>query len=360
VTPGTERDRRTGGTPLADRVRGLGLALGFDRVGFASATPGPHNAFLREWLARGHAGEMAWLTRRVEERIDPRRLLAGAKSLIAVGLAYGGPRDSLPGLARYAGGEDYHRVLGDRLDAYGAGLTVLAEEAGAGSPRLRRYVDTGPVLERAAAAAAGLGWIGKNTCLIDRELGSHLFLGVLVTDLVLPADEPEADHCGSCRACLDACPTGAFPEPYVLDGSRCLAYTTIELREAVPEALRAPQGEHWFGCDVCQDVCPWNRAPGRIPLPDPLGLRARLAPREEWRQASLAWLLGLDEEAWRAATRHTAVRRAGYHGLLRSALIAAGNSGEATLLPAVRAHLASSDAELAEHARWAEARLDPR
>jgi epoxyqueuosine reductase len=357
VTTSAERDSRTRGTPLADRVRGLGLALGFDRVGFASARPGPHNAFLREWLARGHAGEMAWLARRVEERIDPRRLLPGARTLVAVGLAYGGPADAVPGLARYAGGEDYHRVLGDRLDAYGAGLAVLAEEAGAGPLRLRRYVDTGPVLERSAAAAAGLGWIGKNTCLIDRELGSHVFLGVLLTDLDLPPDEPEPDHCGSCRACLDACPTGAFPEPYVLDGSRCLAYTTIELREAVPEDLREPQGARWFGCDTCQDVCPWNRGPARPSLPDPLGLRSRLEPREAWRKSSIAWLLGLDEEAWREATRHTAVRRAGYRGLLRSALVAAGNSGEATLLPAVRAHLDSADPDVAEHARWAQERL---
>jgi len=326
-------------------------------VGFASARPGPHNAFLREWLARGHAGEMAWLARRVEERIDPRRLLPGARTLVAVGLAYGGPADAVPGLARYAGGEDYHRVLGDRLDAYGAGLAVLAEEAGAGPLRLRRYVDTGPVLERSAAAAAGLGWIGKNTCLIDRELGSHVFLGVLLTDLDLPPDEPEPDHCGSCRACLDACPTGAFPEPYVLDGSRCLAYTTIELREAVPEDLREPQGARWFGCDTCQDVCPWNGGPARTSLPDPLGLRSRLEPREAWRKSSIAWLLGLDEEAWREATRHSAVRRAGYRGLLRSALVAAGNSGEATLLPAVRVHLDSEDPDVAEHARWAQERL---
>jgi len=355
---------------LAGELRSLGAALGFDAVGFGPAAPGPRDAFLREWLARGYAGEMGWIGRRVQERLDPRRVLPGAQSAIAVALSYApGPagaeaggaaaeeeQGAAPGLriARYAGGEDYHTVLGDRLRAYEAAIEALL----APQPvRLRGYVDTGPLLERSLAAQAGLGWIGKNTCLLHRRLGSYVFLGVVLTDLALPHDAQETDHCGSCRACLDACPTDAFPAPYQLDASRCLAYTTIELRGPIPEPLRAPQGDWLFGCDICQEVCPWNR-PTRLPaLADAHGLRARLAPRAPWRSASLAWLLSLDEDAWRSATRKSALRRAKFRGLMRNALIAAGNSRDPAHAPALRLHANGPDAMLAGHARWALARL---
>ena len=345
---------------LAGRVRALGLALGFDRVGVAPAEPSERTRFVREWVGRGYAGEMSWLGDRADERIDPRRVLEGARSVIAVALAYGGdPAGGTPPRARvscYAGGDDYHTVLRDRLRAFEAALPALA-----GHPvAARSYVDTGPVLERAHAARAGLGWIGKNTCLIDARLGSYLFLGVVLTDLALEPDAPEPDHCGSCRACLDACPTDAFPEPYVLDARLCLSYTTIELRGPVPEVLRETQGDWVFGCDVCQQVCPWNTRERRERTADPLGLRARLAPREPWRRATLAWLLALDEAGWRVATRGTALRRARYRGLLRNALVAAGNSGDASLEPAIRRHAEGDDPLLAEHARWALARLAPR
>jgi len=343
----------------AEQAKALARALGFDRVGVAPAVPGPHAGFLREWLAHGYGGEMAWLGGRAEERMDPRRVLPGARSLLGVALAYdpAAPRTRGPvaagRIARYAGGDDYHALILERLEALGDAL-----EARAGvSVRRLAYVDTGPVLEREAAARAGLGWIGKNTCLIDPELGSYLFLGVLLTDLALAPDAPVADHCGSCRACLDACPTDAFPEPYVLDASRCLSYTTIELRGPIPEPLRPAQGDWVFGCDVCQEVCPWNTR-SRRPVPaDREGLRARLAPRVAWRAPSLAWLLSLDEDAWREVTADTALRRAKWRGLLRNALVAAGNSGDPSLAPAVRRHAAGDDALLAEHARWALARL---
>jgi epoxyqueuosine reductase len=345
----------------SDRVKALGLAVGFDLAGIASAEPGRDTEFLRAWLARGHAGEMAWIGRRAEERVDPRRVLEGACSVVALGLVYdaGAPLAAQPGalrVARYAGGEDYHDVLLDRVRAFEAGLAPLL-----GRPvRTRGYVDTGPVQERVFAARAGLGWIGRNTCVIHPKLGSYLFLAVVLTDLALPADAPEPDHCGSCRACLDACPTAAFPEPYVLDATRCLSYTTIEVRGAVPEALREPQADWVFGCDVCQEVCPWNLRERRRVPPDPLGLRARLAPREPWLQPTLAFVLGLDEPRWREATRHTALRRTRYRGLLRNALVAAGNCGDASLAPLLRRHAEGDDPLLAEHARWALARLDAR
>jgi epoxyqueuosine reductase len=179
----------------------------------------------------------------------------------------------------------------------------------------------------------------------------------VLTDLALAPDAPEPDHCGSCRACLDACPTGAFPEPYVLDATRCLSYTTIELRSAIPEPLRAPQADWVFGCDVCQEVCPWNTRSRRSVPEDRAGLRAELAPRAAWRSPALAALLDLDENAWAAATRGTALRRAKWRGLLRNAVVAAGNSGDTRLVPALRRHAEGDDALLAEHARWALARL---
>jgi epoxyqueuosine reductase len=345
---------------LAERLRALGLTLGFDRVGFAPAAPGATNALLREWLARGYAGEMGYLARRIEERIDARRLVPGARTLIAVALRYGRDEEAAGGdalISRYARGDDYHHVLRDRLRAFESGIEALARAP----VMLRSYVDTGPVLERAAAARAGLGWIGKHGLLIDRELGSFLFLGVVITDLALPPDAEELDHCGSCTACLDACPTAAFPEPYVLDATRCLSYTTIELRGAIPEALRAQHGTWVFGCDVCQDVCPWNARARRRPADASAAsgaLHQRFAARPELARATLAWLLSLDEDAFRAATRRSAIRRTKHRGLLRNALVAAGNSRDATLREVVARHAASGDALIAEHARWALAQLD--
>jgi epoxyqueuosine reductase len=340
-------------------VKELALALGFDLAGIAGPEPSPETERFRDWVAKGYAGSMQYLARRTEERVDPRRVMEGVRSIVCVGLVYDPGLRPEPGpaqgrVSRYAGGEDYHAVLLAQLEGLGAGLEALAQAP----VRTKAYVDTGPVLERVLAARAGLGWIGKNACLIHPRLGSYVFLGVLFTDLALPPDGEEPDHCGSCRACLDACPTAAFVAPRVLDATRCIAYTTIELHDAIPEALRAGQGAHVFGCDVCQEVCPWNQRSLRRVPDDPLGLRARLAPAPEWVRPDLAWILALDETAWRAATRRSALRRAKRRALLRNALVAAGNAGEASLLPLVRAHAEGDDALLAEHARWALARLE--
>jgi len=347
----------------SERIRAAGRALGFDLVGVAPAEPPPHADFLREWLARGYAGEMAWLARRAAEREDPRRVLPGARSVVVVGLVYdrgseaaadgAGGLASCGTVARYAGGADYHDVLLGRLERLEQEIVSLAP-----GTRTRSYVDTGPVLERPLAARAGLGWIGKNTLLISPALGSYLFLGVVLTDLAVLPDAPEPDHCGSCRACLDACPTHAFAAPYVLDASLCLSYSTIELRGSIPESLRAPQAERVFGCDVCQEVCPWNlRSARRVP-PDTGGLRAALTPRTAWREPKLDWLLALDAAGFAEAAGGTALLRSRWPGLLRNALIAAGNNGDSSLREALRRHAESDDALLAEHARWALRRLE--
>jgi epoxyqueuosine reductase len=343
---------------LEERIKGLGLAVGFDLVGIAEAVPTAETRFLREWLAAGYAGEMQYIARGVEERVDPRRVLDGARSVIALGFVYdpGGRPDPEPGdfqVARYAGGDDYHEVLVDRVRALEAGLEPLAERP----VQTRGYVDTGPVQERVFAARAGLGWIGKNTCLIHPRLGSYVFLAVVLTDLELAPDAAEPDHCGSCRACLDACPTDAFAAPYVLDATRCISYTTIEAKGPVPESLREGHRDWGFGCDICQEVCPWNQRERRAVPPDRLGLRALLAPRPEWRRPSIAWVLALTEADWRVATRGTALRRARHRGLLRNALVAAGNAGDPALAPLVRRHAEGDDPLLADHARWALARL---
>ncbi|MAI78621.1 MAG: tRNA epoxyqueuosine(34) reductase QueG [Deltaproteobacteria bacterium] len=346
---------------LSDRVRSLAQALGFDRVGICSPQESLETEFLSEWLERGYAGSMTYMAERASERASPEKLMPGVRSIVALALAHpspesaqgGGDSSTGRGVAGYAGGADYHEVLLDRVKALGIGMQALAGH----EVSTRCYVDTGPVLERVYAARAGLGWQGKNTCLIDRELGSRLLLGVVMTDLELDFDVPETDHCGTCRACLDACPTDAFVDAYVLDARRCISYLTIEDRGVTEPGLRNAQGEWIFGCDVCQDVCPWNRKPDQRELPDPLGLRERLRPDPRWVDAELHWVLSLDEAQWREATRGTALRRSGYRGLMRNALVAAGNRKDEQLRPLIQRFAEGQDPLLAEHAHWALAEL---
>jgi epoxyqueuosine reductase len=358
-------------------------AIGFDLCGVAAAEDVADPERLDEWLARGFAGEMRYL--HDGRRADPARVLPGAKSVIVCALNYNtqhpysteAAADSAMSceprgwISRYAWGDDYHEVLGAQLDKL---VAVLRERFGdrfAG----RTYVDTGPIVERAAAQSAGLGWLAKNTCLINRELGSWLFLGVVVTSLDLvpsldltpsadgspsarAARTPPPDLCGNCRLCLDACPTGALVEPYVLDARRCISYLTIELRGSIPEEFRGAMGWQVLGCDICQDVCPWNRAAPRTSLP-------ALQPREKLVAPELLWLLRLDEGTFRQTFHASAVRRAKWRGLLRNACVAAGNAAALRSEPhapeSVRLRLAqlaaSDDAVIAEHASWALAQL---
>ncbi len=365
-------------------------AIEFDLCGVApiAATPVTEGAFeelahLPEWLARGYVGEMNYL--RDPRRADPRLVLDGARSLIVVALNYNSPRpystelpithadDSPRGwISRYAWGDDYHEVIREKLDALLAAMRAQFPEPF----EARTYVDTGPITERIAAKYAGLGWLAKNTCLINEGLGSWLFLGVIVTTLELapsipPGELPPADLCGDCRLCLDACPTQAFPAPYVLDATRCISYLTIELRGAIPEELRPAMGRAVIGCDICQDVCPWNRKA-------PVSRLAAFQPRqvgpaneisngkngESLFAAELERLASLTQEQFSEIFRNSAVKRAKWRGLVRNACVALGNSrvahGSATHQRVVNLleHLAASDDPLiAEHARGALARL---
>lgn len=330
---------------MVEQVKQLARECGFELVGVAAAQPHADFARYADWVTRGLAGEMAYLTdRRGDLRRDPRSLLPEARSIICVGKLYNTPQpystafdaDGLGWISRYAWGDDYHDIL--RRDL--AKLAALLPEG------LHRIcVDTAPLLERTYAREAGLGWIGKNTCLIHEPLGSWFFLGEILTSLELPPDGPAPDRCGTCTRCIEACPTGAIAkEGYELDARLCISYFTIELRSAVPEEHRVGIGAHVFGCDICQDVCPWNR---RAPVSDEPGFRARnLTP-------PLARMAELQEEDFREMFRKTPVSRARYAGFLRNVAIAMGNSGRAEFREPLE-NLANFPNELVrEHALWA-------
>jgi epoxyqueuosine reductase len=293
---------------LSESVKALALELGFDRVAIGPPAPA-HGEALRRWVEAGHAGTMGYLERRIEDRLDPARVLPGVRAAVCVALNYyqGEPADpSWRPVARYAWGRDYQGVIGPRLDRLGA---HLAAAAGA---RSRGYVDTGPLLERDLAARAGLGWVGKNTMLLHPDLGSWFFIGVLLTTADLAMDAPLPDRCGTCRACLDACPTEAFVAPYVLDSRRCVSYLTIEHRGEIGPDLQPGMAGWQFGCDACQTVCPWNR-------------KAPESRHGEFRSEApypgAEALAEMADDEVRAVFRGSAVLRAKPAGLRRNALI---------------------------------------
>jgi epoxyqueuosine reductase len=341
------------GPSLAVRAKALALEAGFDLVGIAPADAPRELAFFAEWVARGHAGQLAYLTSQRAKRSDLRVAFPWARSVVSVGLQYDTPHPystQAPGdrgwIARYAWGDDYHEVMKALLER------VVERLRGETGPfEARTYVDTGPIVERAYAAAAGLGAWGKNTCLLHPEHGSWFFLGEIVSDLDLPPDRPRPDLCGSCTACLDACPTGALVAPYTLDATRCISYLTIELKGAIPEDRREGVGRHAFGCDICQDVCPWNhrrRHHGR----------AVFEPRPGSLAPDLAALAGLDDEAFRQRFRRSPVKRAKRRGLLRNVAVALGNTGDASHRAVLERLAADDDPVVREHAAWALGRLD--
>ena len=336
------RQRGSEAKTLAPAIRQKAAEIGFDLCGIARAEDHPKLARLSDWIAQGRAGEMQYLADSAAERRDVREALHSAKSVISVAVVYNTDRTSAPqdprtsGLqdrvhvAKYARGDDYHAVLRPRLREL---LKWLSEAAG---PGLEAFtcVDDGPVQERVYAEAAGLGWIGKNTCLINPSIGSWLFLGEIVTNLDLEPDTPSTDQCGSCTRCLDACPTGAIVAPYELDATRCLSYLTIEVRGAVAEPLRQAIREEVYGCDICQDVCPWNRRAGVSDDP-------AWQPRDVFRAPRLLDLCRMTDEAWVEALKGSAMKRAGLHRIRRSlAYSAQGLPGadRTAALQALRSH----------------------
>ncbi len=339
---------------LADKAR----ALGFDlcRIGAPDAIPDAP-ARLRAFIEAGHAGDMAWLAETEPRRADPRVLWPEVRAIVMLGLNYGPDRDPLEKLADrgaanvsvYARGRDYHEVIKGKLKQLAGWLVGEARRAG-DAAEVKVFVDTAPVMEKPLAEAAGLGWQGKHTNLVSREHGSWLFLGSIFTTLALAPDAAETDYCGSCRACLDACPTNAFPAPYQLDARRCISYLTIEHQGEIPLEFHKAIGNRVFGCDDCLAVCPWNKWAQA-------GAELKLFARQELTDGRLAQWLALDEAGFRALSAGTPVRRLGYARFKRNVLIAAGNSGDARLAPAVRTHQADESAMVRATARAAEATL---
>src|ERR1043166_4779135 len=311
----------------ASTVKARARELGFELVGITSADSPQHSAQFRQWLADGFHGEMTYLARNAEKRVAPAKVLAAAKSIIVVGLNYY-PGDSHH-IARYAAGtRDYHDLMGEKLKQ-------LAEFVGG-----IWYVDTGPILERDLAQRAGIGFIGKHTNLISRRLGNWIFLGSVLTTLDLPADEPEREYCGTCRRCIDACPTRAIVAPYRLDARRCISYLTIELKGSIPVEFRPLIGDRVFGCDDCLEVCPWNR----------FARLSQFRPRELPR---LTEFLSWDEAKFRAFFRGTPIFRIKRRGFLRNVCVALGNIGDESVLPALERALDDTEPLVREHATWA-------
>lgn len=307
------------------------LEEGFSAAGIARLEPVEHGEALIQWLERGDQAQMEWMERRLDARLDPRRLFDGARSAICVALAYWPPASDVGDaselwsrVARYAHGEDYHRVMTRRLDRLGRRIAERFPGV-----HWRAWVDTGPILERELAARAGLGAFGKNTLLLRRDLGSWFLLGELVLSLDLQPDEPMADLCGACTACLDACPTGAFVEPYRLDSRRCISYWTIEHRGALPEPIRSTLEGWVFGCDICQEVCPWNQS--AAPTTD----RFIRSP-ETRRNLTLNELLTLSRDDYVDIFRHSAMKRSRRDGLQRNAAVAMAQDPGPTTAAALR------------------------
>jgi epoxyqueuosine reductase len=343
----------------AELFRKHALELGFSRVGFTPVGPVERHRVFEDWLARGYAGDMGYLARDAEPRRDPRALLGNAQTLVTVALSYAHadpvdvPADRLAGgphgqIARYARGADYHVVLKDKLRKLAAAVSQSLGRAIAYLP----CVDTAPVLEREAAQAGGLGFIAKNTMMIAPGAGSYLLLGELLTDVACEPQPVTEPRCGQCRACLDACPTGAFVDAYTLDARRCISYLTIELTGAIPRELRPLVGDHVFGCDVCQEVCPFNAtAQGGAP---------ELAPRPGYGRPALRRLLGLGAAQFRKWNGKSALRRIHRPQLMRNVAVALGNVGTADDLPALARALAEPHALIRAHAAWAIGRIAAR
>jgi epoxyqueuosine reductase len=333
---------------LTDQLKRFAAEIGFSLAGVCPAVPPPGAARLHAWLESGYAGQMDYLADRREAYQAPQYVLDGARSILMLAMNYRSaepvpPRAAEGRVSRYAWGDaDYHDLIRRRLNLLAGHLRERVPTA-----RVRGVVDTAPLLEREFAQLAGLGWVGKNTMLINRHQGSWFFLAALLTDLELSYDaSPETDHCGTCRACLDACPTDAFPQPYVLNAARCISYLTIELRAAIPHELRPEIGDWLFGCDVCQDVCPWN---GRSPL----SREPEFEPRAGSNPIDLITLFDLDDATFRARFRRTPLWRPKRRGVLRNAAMVLGNQPAPAAVPALCRGLNDSEPLVRGACAWA-------
>jgi epoxyqueuosine reductase len=348
---------------ITNLVKEAARQAGFELAGVAPVRDFDELDRFREWIAAGRAGEMQYMEARDEsgclQRASLGSTLPWVRTVIVCAINYNTAEpystqvsDAERGwISRYAWGrKDYHQAVLSRLRMVEAQLCDAIAQTGAPAPRTRCYVDTGPIVERVYAKYAGIGWIGKNTCILNQKLGSWLFLGVLLTSLELLPDLPAPDRCGTCTRCIDACPTDALIAPYQLDSNRCISYLTIEKRGTIPESMREGIGRQLFGCDICQDVCPWNR---KAPVTSSGDFHAR----DGLVNPALDWLAAISAEEFRDRFRGSAVRRAKRSGLRRNAVIAMGNSGHSNFLPLLEALKADEDEIVADSAEWAAKRL---
>ena len=342
----------------ATTLKAHALELGFDLCGVAQAVDHPELGFLPQWLAAGYSGDMGYLPRTARRRADVRHVLPSAQTVISLGTVYNTDRPYSTELAdpliadisRYAWGADYHEVIGSRTDALFQWMRRTSAEAFEG----RVYVDTGPVQERVYAQHAGLGWIGKNTCVINPELGSWLFLSEILCSLPLETDSPSLDQCGSCTLCLEACPTAAIVEPWVLDATRCVSYLTIEVKQTIPIVHREALGTHVYGCDICQDVCPWNAHAARSE-------DVVWQPHAAFDRPALTDLWAHPDGELGPIVAESAMSHTGLRNLRRNVAVALGNSGTAAARAALTAPTSvalEADSVLIEHASWARERLE--
>lgn len=345
-------DTTTDYAQLTERIRALASELGFQQVGISEPDIGAHEAWLNAWLEAGYHGEMKWMASHGTKRTRAAELVPGTRRVISVRMDY------LPGdtemtrrlaqpdsayLSRYALGRDYHKLIRKRLQQLAERIQALIGPFG-----FRAFVDSAPVMERALASRAGLGWIGKNTMLLNRQAGSFFFLGELFTDLPLPVDEPyEQEHCGRCTACLQKCPTDAFVDAHVLDARRCISYLTIELKGSIPDDLRPKMGNRVFGCDDCQIACPWNRFAQPTQESD-------FSPRHQLEQADLVTLFRWDEDSFLRNTEGSPIRRIGYERWLRNLAVGLGNATSSIpVIEALKSRLDHPSPLVREHVEWA-------
>ncbi|HEX6627991.1 MAG TPA: tRNA epoxyqueuosine(34) reductase QueG [Gemmatimonadaceae bacterium] len=335
-------------------IKAQAYGLGFDLVGITSLGAMVTAGNFDEWIANGYAGEMEYLPRGAAKRRDSRLPFAGAVSAVVVGLNYGGREQSGP-VARYARGDDYHDLMTERL----SDLHRWLEREMGRSIGGKAYVDTGPILERDLARRAGLGWFGKNTNLVNPQLGSFFFIGALVLELELEPDAPfEADRCGTCRKCLDACPTNAFIDERILDARKCISYLTIEAKAGIPLGLRDRVAEMVYGCDICQEVCPWNVRFSRELSENAFKPREAVAGKDA--RTLAIEILRMDDERFRSSFRGSPMKRAKLQGLRRNAAVVLGNTGDTQNIAVLAETAADADPVVGEHARWAIERITER